>query len=325
MAETSRPRRSAGNQSYVHLLQAPPDLDDSSGSEDDAGAKEDKGKGKQRAAPVSDADETDVSVYEEEETAPNHGKSKGKGRAAGSSSDDDDGFDDAAASSSDSGPGEEEEEGSVPPSTAARPPTTKLKTRKVAGASDPSPPKLAPRSVPAVPRISIANPKGAPPPASTRAKPPAVEHFVGYGPHYEPPSRWLASGTDSASTAHIVTGPAVTPDVRSRFSSAWSKLPFGPERSVLQDVGWWKGKWDDDEGEMRRRWGGWYPEVQLDLAELDLVSEGCVRPALEFGTGLTSSFHQRSRTVLSSSLRVSHAGFKGSQRQRSRTSGSGSC
>lgn len=269
MAESSRPRRSVGTQSYVHLLVIPPDLDDSSSSDDETGGKKDKGK--QRAAPVSDADETDVSVYEEE-AAPNKGK--GKAKASSSSDDDEDGFEDAASSSSDSAP--EEEEGSVPPATADRPTTTKLKTRKVGGASTPTTPKLAPRPVLALPRISTsnANSVSAPEPGTKRVQPPSSglpEQLVVFGPHYEPPSRWLASGTSSTTTAPIVSGPAVTPDVRARFTEAWANLPFGPERSVLQDVGWWKGKWED-EG-MTRRWGGWYPEVQLELAELDLVSE----------------------------------------------------
>ncbi|ORY81743.1 WD40-repeat-containing domain protein [Leucosporidium creatinivorum] len=65
--------------------------------------------------------------------------------------------------------------------------------------------------------------------------------------------------------------------MRMRGLEGWALTPFGPERALLQDLGWWKGKWSEGEG-MNSRWGGWFEDVQTDVGEK--VDEEAVAPYL---------------------------------------------
>lgn len=315
---TARPRRSAVGVDYSQFLKpAPLDLDDSSsdssnsddeeaGEEGEAGgagtkgtSQKLKGKGKARArarkadSPASQADETDVSEYEDERDGAK--KDKGK-RKEGAASDDDDEeeSDDEEGDSSETQetPSEatesEQDLGSgtnSPPRHRQnkKPPVAVLRT--ASSLATPAPGngiKVAPRKSTAVPFA------GAP---STRAQAPPIRvplpPLSSIYPAYEPPHRWLMSTGKKESVGEMTISERakIEVDLRYEISNAWTHCDLGPERSLLGDVGWWKGKWnvgeEGAEGEqvgMRTRWGGWYPEIETAAEKVELVSDEFVCP-----------------------------------------------
>lgn len=221
-----------------------------------------KRKGKARLMlPPSDDDDSDISEYEEEpKAAPGPG-----GKQAESSSSDD--LDDAEATEESDGPGEEPEyEGDYASEGSDRSrggrgnePILKVKGVKAA------PPR---------PRVSVAtsaNPSK-PKPQARRVPPPdshpptLIDHpFATVGPQYEPPVRKLSKNARSVVEGEVEQRNEEADDgLRMRLLEAWAVTPFGPEKGLLQDMGWWKGKWDAKKGQ-RSRWGGWYEEVKAEM------------------------------------------------------------
>lgn len=297
---SGRPRRSTNSVSYVHLLKPASDLDSSSsrssGEEDDAaaaaasgsdapakGAGKGKGKGREKGK-----DKSKPKV-----------KSKGKGKKRASSNDDSDGSvfelpsaSASAASASDNelvdtdpdasggGSGEDDEfsdglasDGTATSSrprlrdrrrtTKQRGPTSKLNDLRLMSSGGGAT-RRGPSSKPHAP----GNPTGEEPYWGSASR----QHLLGLGPRYEPPVRWCERSEGPLGSTEVETQRKPSPDVRARLSLAWSYMPFGPEKSLLQDLGWWKGKWDegdgeDDEGGMRGSWGGWYDGVQARVGK----------------------------------------------------------
>lgn len=101
--------------------------------------------------------------------------------------------------------------------------------------------------------------------------------YSSFVPHYLPPQIKLSikddtSSSTSYSTARIVTSKKPTKGQTDRDSSSilerWTANPFAPERALVRDVGWEKGKWKED-GEgggsvINEKWGGWYEEIQFN-------------------------------------------------------------
>ena len=67
--------------------------------------------------------------------------------------------------------------------------------------------------------------------------------------------------------ASFVGGEPASESVRAGVSEMWITFPWGPERSLVQDMGWSKGKWAVKGKVMRARWGGWYPEIKEQSVE----------------------------------------------------------
>ncbi|KAK4694038.1 hypothetical protein P7C70_g8815, partial [Phenoliferia sp. Uapishka_3] len=97
----------------------------------------------------------------------------------------------------------------------------------------------------------------------------ALAHLFDLGPTYEPPSRYLKIEEGvSLGESMVVMGPATDYNLRAKLSLAWTHLPFGPEGSLCQDLGWWKGKWRDGQEDVKERWGGWYDGVEGAIGEI---------------------------------------------------------
>jgi hypothetical protein len=46
----------------------------------------------------------------------------------------------------------------------------------------------------------------------------------------------------------------------------WTENPFAPEKTLVRDVGWDKGKWKQgDQVGIKEKWGGWYDEIVQPL------------------------------------------------------------
>ncbi|GAA5950753.1 hypothetical protein JCM3765_000597 [Sporobolomyces pararoseus] len=103
--------------------------------------------------------------------------------------------------------------------------------------------------------------------------------YSSFVPHYLPPQIKLSSTpTSTYSTAKIETSKKPTKGQTDKDSSSlleeWTANPFAPERALVRDVGWYKGKWketqdqnEEGEGEsavMNEKWGGWYQEIKFD-------------------------------------------------------------
>lgn len=283
-----RPRRSEPK-SYVDLFK-PMDLGSSSSSSSDtepeaAGdasgppgssskSKSDAGKKqKKRRSRIflpSDDDDSDISEYEETPKDAQGGKQGAA--AAGSSSDDDDLGASAVETEDSDGPGEEPEyegdyaggEGSRSPEPGGGGGGRRRKGHQGLVHDDAPRPKYT--------RAHLATPTAAIKikPLNTRVAPPLslpptlVEFpFSAVFPQYEPPVRKLVKGAKSVLRGKVEQRDKEADDgMRMRCLEAWSTNAFGgPEKSLLQDMGWWKGKWVEGRG-LAGRWGGWYDEVE---------------------------------------------------------------
>lgn len=277
-SRAARPRRSEPK-SYVDLFK-PLDLglSSSSDTDDDAPApavegvaskgkatKSKKGKGKLKLPLSDDHDDSDISEWE----APQPQASK-DGQPVASSSDDDLG----SAVQTDDSDGSAEEEYDSDDSGFRSPADAPPRGRH-------SPVlKHGGRAGRGKPRVSVATPS-APSrlkPASRRLPPPRhlppslIELTLAtIGPQYEPPIRKLVANAKSVVEGEVEQRDVEADDgMRMRGLEGWSLTPFGPERELLQDLGWWKGKWGE-EG-MRSKWGGWYEDVRSEIGEV--VEEG---------------------------------------------------
>lgn len=265
---TGRPRRSEPK-SYTQFLKPLDFLQSSSDSDSDAstgppgantgstndnsGAGRAKGKGKARRPP-SDDDETSGSEYgldhQSEVEAPQ------------SSSDDDavslvETQDDSEAGTEPTRSPSPSSETSGPMGRLMREPTSR------GGRSTKT------RSLPVV--STTAGPSQTKP-FKARVQPPWNSphthidiQFSTLGPHFEPPLRRLADDGSTIATGTVESGTAMDDGARSQFHDTWTVVPFGPEKDLLQDLGWWKGKWEA-EG-TAAKWGGWYPEIRAPQAE----------------------------------------------------------
>jgi len=102
--------------------------------------------------------------------------------------------------------------------------------------------------------------------------------YSSFVPHYLPPSLILSSSTSSYSTASVVPSKKQTKGQSDKDASTlierWTANPFAPEKTLVRDVGWEKGKWKEGQGAdgTNERWGGWYEEIRMnedDFAEVD--------------------------------------------------------
>jgi hypothetical protein len=243
-----------------------PPVSPSGSSSNEDGEEGNNNKKSKKRAPASDADETTVSEYEEEEKE-EQGKGKGKGKAQ-SSEDEDEvmGGDDSPSSS---GSGEDEPDASddsnAPPPVAGR----RIKIQRV-GKKDPKE-KKAPKMSKAResrPAPRLVSKRTTAEFVFTRCRtpivPPQPSAFI---PSFEPPARGLGAEGESMGEASFVGGEPASESVRAGVSEMWITFPWGPERSLVQDMGWSKGKWDVKGKVMRARWGGWYPETKEQSVE----------------------------------------------------------
>ncbi|KAK4051066.1 hypothetical protein OIO90_004806 [Microbotryomycetes sp. JL221] len=95
-------------------------------------------------------------------------------------------------------------------------------------------------------------------------------------PQFEPPLRRLCpsvAGTDQLdcfATSTIVTEPAMDEARRSHVLECWTLTPFGPERDLVNDASWHKGKWT--QAGLQKRWGGWFDDNSCASKKTSLLS-----------------------------------------------------
>ncbi|KAI5481920.1 transcription factor TFIIIC complex subunit Tfc6 [Pseudohyphozyma bogoriensis] len=279
-----------------------------------------KGKGKTKAAAQDSDDESDGSVFDPDEDKPkksskggddgdgDHGGSSESGSEALPSSDDDDSIDPDDELDSDDILGSDE--GSESDTNLRRKGKGKAKLKrppaaKLAGAS--TRPSLRGLTQPIdtternrttaggmaqikrtrIPAIAAFRPDIV---ASTKPVPELVaDPMVGeynrvMGPAWEPPVRVLGKegnveARKSGVSGQGKAGPGVT-EWREAMSFKWGHCPWGIGSEVVQDVGWWKGKWDLKGGKVKERWGGSYEEVWEREREVQRSSTSDIAAAL---------------------------------------------
>lgn len=252
-----------------------------------------KGKKKKSLVPSDDDDvvETDVSEYdqsEEDNKKMNERRiEKGKGKA--SSSDDDEDDDDEEAdptSDSDSGDNDDDDDddsdmdslasdtGSLPDkknkNAKGKKQLQSSNSRKNSSSiSRPNPRanplKLAPNlaGTPTfsrntsgktnvkrvVPRSRVRNPVG-------------VGYFDQFSLPFFPPTRKFKRHAEYFSNAEIITEEPLDQSGRDDLYNSWCDFPFGPDTARAQDIGWFKGKWDEENNKVNDKWGGWYSNLK---------------------------------------------------------------
>lgn len=334
---STRPRRSTtGTQSYVHLLKHASDFDSSSSNSDgSAGSDAEAGpsaavKGKGKASPQSSSkagangkgkakkkkkraasdSSSEGSVFELEEDDKKQASSDDEeleptddDDGPAPSADDDDGSDGLVSVASEDGGsargargrGKQQARIRLGPSKRVGGPVRQHEAGIIAAGESMAfkGPSRKPRARP-LPRETL----------GWGSK--ALQQLFEMGPTYEPPSRWLDIADNDnrlLSQTPTVIGPPSEYKVRARLSLAWTHLPFGPEKSVLQDLGWWKDKWDDD-GEndpgIQESWGGWYPTVQPIVGdrltdECASSSSAACKPRADVYLSPATSSHRTSR------------------------------
>ncbi|GAA5925545.1 uncharacterized protein JCM15063_005054 [Sporobolomyces koalae] len=297
----SRPRRSAPT-SYTHLLK-PIELTSSSSSDNDSDSDSTKRK-KLLKKKKTNFIPSGESESEFEAPTPNGGNNGEHG--GGDDDDESDDFDDGAGVSTDdaqaSGQGEEDmsdiamSSGEMDPGSPG--PSRKRLTKKarVADASTAQPERK--KSV-VVTRAALpaeaADASASEGPA--RATPPGVissaldGQYASLVPHYLPPHVFLdPSSSSSFSTARVETsthtGKGQFDGDASTLAERWTANPFAPERALVRDVGWHKGKWTADG--IKDRWGGWYDNITLEPRDLRSVSRESIEARLP-----TQVYHAR--------------------------------
>lgn len=210
----------------------------------------------------ADPDDSDISAYdpveEEKRRAKAEGREKGKGRESTD--------EDPNAESSD----EESEAGSEPTaSVASSPPVESKPVRKavkpVNNTSRPRDKTDTPEVVlkPEPPRLQddapVVKPKAPSKPKLNRG--PLAAPDAGFHPFYEPPVReFVDIRTDEDVDGLIVEDLPKTMLERAAEAKNMMGMPYGVERSKLQDMGWSMGKWN--EKGMNKKWGGWYGQIK---------------------------------------------------------------
>lgn len=271
---SSRPKRASVSTSYSHLLKPLSDSEpESAGSDSTTGRggastglpKSIKGKGKSNPSgsnqkpkrkgkkKASSDEDTDGSVYEEDDKASRLSSSPDAEEEA-EPTDEDSGPDGGGGRDPD--PEEDSEDDDRPSRSRSTAPTQS--TAALTG-KKPRPPKPnnARSLLPSLARTSSTFTRAKPPPGTREpTRDIGFAQAATVGPGYEPPARVFEDDL-------IVVRPALGGEERGSATMRWSGIPFAPEKDVLQDVGWWKGKWrEGEEPGMERRWGGWYPEVE---------------------------------------------------------------
>ncbi|GAA6060983.1 hypothetical protein JCM10212_000669 [Sporobolomyces blumeae] len=130
---------------------------------------------------------------------------------------------------------------------------------------------------------TVKNPRARPP---ARLPPNALDQqYSLYGPNWFPPTSVRLSSDHSASysTAAVEhaqrkagASPRDLDAAQTLLLENWTANPFAPERRLVEDLGWNKGKWKaDGQGGMTiaEKWGGWYNERGFDRADLAVVTE----------------------------------------------------
>lgn len=108
--------------------------------------------------------------------------------------------------------------------------------------------------------------------------------YAAFVPHYLPPALTLSSSSSTSSSSSYSTAPVETSSKKlrgqtdkdaSNLLEAFTANPFAPERALVRDVGWEKGKWKEGEGTngTNERWGGWYDEIKLDKENFERVDQ----------------------------------------------------
>jgi len=119
--------------------------------------------------------------------------------------------------------------------------------------------------------------------------------YSSFVPHYLPPSLILSTSTSTYSTAAVGPSKKSTKGKSDKDSSTlierWTANPFAPEKTLVRDVGWEKGKWKDEEDAsgVYERWGGWYEEIRMNEEDFAEVDSRCA---------FASSFPKASHVIL---------------------------
>lgn len=254
-------------------------------------------KKKRKPSPtLSDPIETDVSEYdaEEEEDKKNRiRKLKGKGKADESSEEDeeegeptsssgsdeeDDDDDDIADDDLESDPGSPDggrKRNNNKTTTSgggnSRSGRSGLATSKTVALSKPL--KVAPRLINVAPAVTSTNnsadlnskrASNIPPPKDLAKR---AANGVGYYDKFSlpffPPVRKLKENSENFVGSEIDEVKKILDDSSShKLFNDWCEFPFGPDRLRVQDIGWWKGKWNEEESTVNEKWGGWYSELK---------------------------------------------------------------
>ncbi|GAA5900139.1 transcription factor TFIIIC subunit TFC6 [Sporobolomyces salmoneus] len=139
-------------------------------------------------------------------------------------------------------------------------------------------------------------------------------------PHYLPQQLKLSKETSSYSTARVIHSTKKTKGQTDQDSSTmmekWTAHPFAPEKTLIRDVGWEKGKWkeeaEDGEYPVNARWGGWYPEVKLEDQDCLEANQSDIDSRLP-----SQTFH--SRPLPFRDLSVSQTESKGEENETEET------
>lgn len=106
--------------------------------------------------------------------------------------------------------------------------------------------------------------------------------YASYLPHYLPPELVLSPKDPSYATAAVETGKKTTRGQMDRESrdhvQRLTANPFAPEKALIRDIGWEKGKWKEEDRRhaVNTKWGGWYDEIKLEEADFAQVNERSV-------------------------------------------------
>lgn len=288
MSGPSRPRRSAASStiSYKHLLR--PDFALSSSSSSDDGTGDQPRRRKPHALPRSDDSGASDSDWEAERVAEQAKLDKAKARAGElvlSSEEDDEDADSLVEEDEeqDSNAGEAELDDGISivgsnDGSESDDDRRGGRRRGVDGGTS----RLQERKQARIRVVGPGSKSNKPGSQSgpVRCMPPMFQPrtgvsvpFAAVGIQFEPPVRRLNTQSNKGKQDFdsIVYGSALDDLDRSEFLEAWAVTPFGPERPLLHDVGWFKGKWsiegEEEEdgktptGKIRARWGGWYEDL----------------------------------------------------------------